>query len=704
MANMKTDDSGIITTEFFTGRCPVRCELCFVNFGQNGASVPFTIYSRQSEKVFSYANCTTTLERLRKDRKQGHLDWVKDALCGPSTGLPGRNNQPRRWEPVTGVDAVTGKPVKFWPGMTADDFKEVLKPLTEDPGLYQVPKVPESPWMMEVPATRTYNGQWLPSVLRVSSMSDSSVAPTEWIARIREIWGDNCFFNTNVHALIMFPENIRAGLFHKVVVTANPGLQHNHAGLNRYLLHYRTKSDVASDPEVVLKAEETYPHEDFGGDIQNWLVHQTWEILYGLITLRLGADTMVGTTRDRPWHFFNPALLSDVRPEFAKFEGNVKFYRIRALPTIQPHVDRFEGHPIVYTVLRFKTVAQACEFANKYDIEIECVVHSVKDKVVCDYYGVPCTMAAEDETTSIRMRDNSELNGSPNRGQWTVLRWEGNFFRAGKSQMSEMQFVCDRASKSCKACGLCATLDGTEENWTNPVLGAMGLVPQEYNHQDRYLCDMQGEPVPTMGVVGKVSRYKYDMGLVDVGIGRSQAEQDFFYGEGGRQFWSFEEAEKDRKQKERQAQRRQKNPNMTIMADGAVPGEVADPAIAMLTIMEAFSGRRRNPGGSEVLLASMEDTLRLAVDYGTQGTQGPGDFWWQGWDTHEEIATMVAYVFWWLMVMAHEDGLDEDVAFEDAREFSYNSCEMDMFADDFVELSLMYYNRSYWTDQFGPTF
>lgn len=693
MGNTKTDDSGIITTEFYTGRCPVRCEMCFVNFGEGGSSVPFTIYSKPSKSVYAYANCTGTDEKLAKLPKNPPMGWVKDVLC-KGGGPKGRNNQARRWKPVRGFDLKTDREVDFWPGMTKDDFLSVLKPLGDDPGLYNIPKVPEEPWRRKIEATRAYNGQWLPSVLRVNSMSDSSVAPTKWIEEIRQHWGEDCFFNTNVHALIGYPANMRSGLFHKVVVTANPGLQKLYAGVERYKLHFPTKQDVAADPEIVALARALYP--DLGpkaskNKVAQFLTKLTWEELYGLVTLRLGAGTMKGSA-ERPWHFFKPARISDIRKEFAPYEQNIKFYRVRALPTIQPDVSKFDGQPVVYTVLRFKTVAQTLEWAAKYGIEARCVVKNRKDEVVCDYYGVDYRLAKEKEPSLIQLRSNHKLNASPRKGEWTNLFFQGNFFRAGKKQMTDMQFVCDRASQSCKACGLCATLDGTEPDWTNPRLGQIGLKPKEYSKQTSYVSNANGEPIATKGVRGRVTPQKIDMSHVSKKINRTKEELDFFYGPGEMKFWNQAELDRAAKEKARQ-QKREQNP----------AADVAEPALGQLAVLESFArGPRRNPFDKD-LIPAMQKSLRLVIDYGTQGTKGVDDFWVQGWNTHEDVSTMIAYVYWWLMVLSKEDGLDYEDAIAAARGFSYDAVGMDLFEDDEIELSMMYYNRSLWNDQFGPT-
>lgn len=687
MANMKTDDSGIITTEFYTGRCPVRCELCFTNFGQNGSSIPFNYYSRGNQGIFDYASCKTTQQRTK--RKDGKLDYVQRQLCGPGIGK-GRNNKPRKWSPVVGVDANTGQEVTFRANMDKNAFKRVLKPLGDDPGLYNIPKIPELPWYHRVLATRTYNGQWLPSILRVNSMSDSSVAPSEWIAAIRELWGDDCFFNSNIHAIKAYPANLKAGLYHKMVITANPGLQQLYPGLERYLDHYPTKEEVASDSIIIEIARELYQGLKYAprGDVEEYIISLPWDEIKGLVTIALGADTMKGE-KERAWHFYKPARLMDLQPEYEQFEQNIKFYRVRALPTIQPDVAKFNDVPVVYTVLRFKTVLQVLEFASKYNIDVECVIKNRKDAIVCEWFNVPYREAETNESTMIALKSDDPLNHSPKRGQWTELTFSHNFFRSTKEQMDQLEYVCDRAGKSCKACGLCATLDGTESGWENPVLAQLDIHPKRFSQQSSFVCDSNGEPVPTAGVTSKT-----DMTPVPKGIGRSREEMDFFYGPGERKYWDIKTLTAALKQKKRQAKRRH-NPQENA----------GNPAVAYMAVLDNLredASRHRNPDDwGDLLIQSLDNSLKIVVDYGAQ-SDGE-EYWWQGWNTHEEVASLVAYVFWWLMVLAHDEGLDEAAAVEAAIEFSYDACGMNLFDSDLEELALMYFDRSYWTDQYGST-
>lgn len=710
MANMKTDNSGIITTEFYTGRCPVRCEMCFVNFGQNGSSVPFTIYSKgNAEKVYAYANCASrgnfTLERLRKDKPRGELDWIASALCGGTEAdIPGRNNLPRQWEPVLGFNKDTGKKQKFFSGMTKKDYRKILKPWEDDPGLYNIPKVPESPWFSKTELTRGFNGQYLPSVLRVNSMSDSSVAPTEWIAQILELWGDDCFFNTNIHAIKTFPNNMRAGLFHKVVVTANPGLQRVHNGPDRFCMYHPSVADIAANNEIVRIAREVYGMPNVSkAAVEEKIRGLTADEQYGLITLHMSAGTMKGD-KTRPWHFYKPGKISDLHNgEFAKYEENIKFYRVRSLPTIQPDLSRFEGVPVVHTVLRFTTIAQALEFATKYNIETKVGIKSRQDEVVCNFYGVDYDVVPTGRESYIMMRDTSPANHSPNKRQWTRLTYSRRFFRAGKDQMRGLTYVCDRASQSCKACGLCATLDGTEENWANPRLAWLGITPKSGAKQDSYLSNSKGMPVPTPGVEKMTSPQVRSKGFVTVPkkINRTEEELAFFESTGSK-YWSPEEAEKARKARERdkarrverRAWKREKNPSV---------GEVGEPFQMLQGMMEEAAEIQRNPGGLEDLGTVMADSLKATVNYGAQGGGGADDFWVQGWNTHEEAATTVAMVYFFLMVLAKRDGMSKEEAIKFASDFSYSACGMDLFEDDLNILSAMYDNTSYWNDEFGPT-
>jgi hypothetical protein len=698
MANIKTDDSGVITTEFYTGRCPMRCEMCFVNFGEGGQSVPFAIYGDRQQRCFNYANCTGTLERLHDDRSDGTLDYVADLLCGPG----GRN-----WGPVTGADSRTGEAVEFWAGMSKEDFKHILKPLTDDRGLYSIPKVPEAPWFRKIEYVEVFNGQTLPAVLRVNSMSDSSVAPPEWIRQVGDIWGEDCFFNTQVHAIKRYPRALEAGLFDRMVVTANPGLQSVHGGLNRYWTIFPNRAAVVEDPGVLDVARKVYGSELYLASdkaVADYIKTKlTLDEINGLITLRLAAGTMKGG-HDRPWHFFKPIRVREIRSGYDALEqGHIKFYRVRALPTIQPDVSKFDDVPVVYTVLRFKTVQQACEWATKYGMDIECVVSSQKDAVVCQYYNVPYSMANADEETLIAIKSDDPLNASPRRGEWTELYFSGNFFRTSKKSMDDLQFVCDRAGVGCKGCGLCACLDGTREGWQNPKLAEFGLTPKTYAKQSGYVCDSKKMPIATHGIEGRGYRGKaYDVTMTKKQVRWAPEEYSYYkqtladYGVGFRTEqaklqWEKAKAAAARRRQAAGEPAEEKNPSTGTATPDLF--QMAQTAVAE----DMSTGRRRNPDDSLAL------ALQAVVDYGTQGVDGPDDFWVQGWDTHEQASTTIAQVFWSLMCIAHDNGMTKEEAIDFACKFSEDAVGMNLFEFDMMDLSGMYDGTSYWTAQFGPT-
>jgi hypothetical protein len=549
-------------------------------------------------------------------------------------------------------------------------------------------------------------------------MCDSSTAPEEWIKRIRDIWGDLCFFNSSAHALKRYPNNMKKGLYHKVVVTANPGLQKVYAGVDALLAYYPDRRDFIAEPKAREVIKIMFP--ELSGkslpELQDILVDGRKgygkDAVAAIAMCVLGYKTMKGS-QDRPWHFYNPTLVEDINPAFRPYKDNVKFYRIRALPTIQPHVEKFAGHPVVYTVLRFKTVQQSLEFARKYNIETVVRTHSKQDRFVTQFYAnLPGTKISfeepkEDERSHIMMRDKRKVNGSPNRGQWSLLYNEKNFFRAGKEQMDDMDYVCDRASKSCKACGLCATLDGTEPDWQNPRLAALGIVPKKGRAQMQYVANADGMPVATAGVVGKWrgSKKRYDMTPVPKGLNWTQAEVDFFKRtkkETGRGFRTQKEldnylkslakASVKRAEKAAAAARR-KNPSDDYF------GEVSDPMAVALSLL-GYSGPRRNP--PDEMGRAIQISLRMVMDYIVQDPNDPENYWVESWNTHEDVGEIIARSFWHLMREAKSAGLPKAEAIAFARQFSFTSCGMDLFDSTMNELEGIYDNTSYWNEDFGP--
>lgn len=156
-ANAKQEDSNLLSAEAYTGQCPVKCEQCYVNFGETGM-----------------ATCTAIVE--------GNSPEAQEAR---------RRAKKRGWD---------GKASVIW-------------------------KKPDREWFNQGPRLiRLKTGYIIPSILRISTMGDSSIAKKKWCQDILELWGDHCFFNSTIRILRTRQRNIRE-VFHKVVVTVNGGYQ-----------------------------------------------------------------------------------------------------------------------------------------------------------------------------------------------------------------------------------------------------------------------------------------------------------------------------------------------------------------------------------------------------------------------------------------------------------------------------------------------
>jgi hypothetical protein len=263
----------------------------------------------------------------------------------------------------------------------------------------------------------------LPLINRVCSMSDASFAPEWWVKQLLDVWGDYCFFNSSIRALQLKPGYIKADRFNRVVVTANPG--------------HQTLPSVKP------------PHAAGGIPVTE---------LYGSMGKRGDGD------------FLSPLTLTNIG--LGEHEGLVKFYRLRALPTIQGRLET--DAPVVITQMRFLGAAAIFEFARKYGLRCEIQTQHGSDGAKdAQYYESKhrglVQLIERRGPTAIRMWDprRSDDNVSPNRGEPSEFRISHSWYRVAPGQFPHQPWVCDRAHQSCKACGLCATLDGTQKGQTN---------------------------------------------------------------------------------------------------------------------------------------------------------------------------------------------------------------------------------------------
>jgi len=167
--NQKLDGSNQGNVEAYTGRCPVMCEQCFVNWGQQGFTTAYNILNKKNHKWFAYA--------------------VKHGWHKPKADPTGQR---------LGV--------------------------VEQRSTYRIPRMPSPHSKRRLKTVECDDGRMHPAFLRVGSMSDSSLSPQDWNDNVREIWGDYCYFNSAIQAVKKHPNQLRE-TFHNVVITVNGGRQ-----------------------------------------------------------------------------------------------------------------------------------------------------------------------------------------------------------------------------------------------------------------------------------------------------------------------------------------------------------------------------------------------------------------------------------------------------------------------------------------------
>ena len=443
-------------------------------------------------------------------------------------------------------------------------------------GNWAIPKSPESIATHQQKVI-TVGEQQLPVFLRVSSMSDSSLSPAWWINDVRDAWGDHCFFNSAIKSINAHPENM--ALYHKLVVTMNPGKQ------------------------AIPKA--------FG-------------------TGQCTPKSFLGSMGKRgPMDFMSPTTLSNLG--LGDFEGAIKFYRLRAISTIWPYLtvgsEKVPAHvmsadiPIVVTQMRFKSLANICEFARKYGLHIEvgCQKGSANQKVLKAFKLESAWYLSPYLIVRLWTDKKSVDNASPYAGEAAVFHYSGSFLRPTEFQddsWPEFPFVCDRAYGGCGACGLCATLDGTQEGWDN------ALNPYR--------------PVP------------YARGYVGSQI---EAETDYF-----------------------------------------------------ARIMQNVVGFEQNPRAElpEKSLSWIEDSLKKVVGYLLQGSDD-GEYHCEGWNTHEDVATLTAYCMWCLIRKAKQGGMSQAAGIESIMDFVMQVTDGYDVLGGMDEIWEMWTDSSSWNDQFGST-
>lgn len=605
MSNQKQDGSNCINVEWSTGRCPTGCEQCFVNFGQQGQAT--------CRGMVNPGSTAAATKKIEESLRQIAAVGKKTKLYTPPPRLP------------KGTKAGKGRELLL------REIKGSAK------GFFNIPtKGANDPWAVKARSAQRRMRQDVegldeelvfPFFLRASSMSDSSWAPPEWLRAVRDAWGNHCFFNSAIRSLASAKRapHRRAVFdeYHKLVVTLNPGQQ-----------RVTPMRPTTSRPKS--KAARTK-------EAAQWKRAHPWN-----------AHGSMGKPVATPMDYFNATTLSEIGLQ--GLEDVIKFYRLRALPTIWPYVNgqRPDGDfdlPIVTTQMRFKGLDHALEFARRYKLESEVHVPAYR----YENNKLPALIANKvnpfKRTTRIikdhdvhaprvyiRTKKGDKRNASPHAGDWSVYEFWSSFYRVVETERYDVfPYVCDRLHGGCKDCGLCASLDGTERDWTNPLnVMPWGDVwgPFPYREGSGYLGTLMGE---------------WDEG-------------DFFGG---------------------------------LLQDEL--GDAWDPQFD--DDAARYYMMRKNPS-DPAEVAKAQSILHAVAAYVNKETTKNVDFC-EGWNTHEYASAATAFAIWSLMVHVKRRGMEAEKGFDwIVGKMTEATGGVDVLSG-VDEVWEMWDGESEWNDQFG---
>jgi len=600
MANAKQDGSNLINVEYSTGRCRTTCEQCFVNFGQQGQ-----------------ATCRGTVNPGH-DKLLQWLDMQPDYVSPPKFShgaLPAK----REW--LLREIKATSKGFINMPTLGAWDSWVVKNPGKR---------------IFDVVTGAEHLGP-MPFFLRVSSMSDSSYAPIDWLDLVQNAWGDQCFFNSAIRSIQN--RNILEH-FHKLVVTLNPGKQ----TVNQFR---------PATSRFLAKAARTQESAMWKADIMR--------------EGKASPKGSMGPRQDLAMDFLHPVTLS--MADLGRYEDIIKFYRLRALPTVRGRVET--DKPVVITQMRFKSLEHAFEFCRRYKLNFQVRLPVTKFKAngdlkndafhkwsIKDFRLLKDNHLVRDDDIygtelHIWSDKNDTRNASPYRGEACVYVFEGSYWRTADTDgFNTDAYVCDRLHGGCSHCGLCASLDGA-----GPTIDGVEFCNNLNEMQGRLLAPFPGPE--GAGYLGYLSKEH----MTTTGKGAKKKEK-------------FVSAGSDLFATNLQALGVEMDVPQVLRGWAANPQETADLDDALL------------------LLQSSADYL--------QKVDGP--YFCEGWNTHENVETSIAFACYSIMVYAAERG----DSYEKAMNLMFEVCgaasdDIDVLEglDGIVE---MWDGMSPWNDVFGPVF
>jgi hypothetical protein len=622
MANSKQAGSNVTNIEYSLGRCTTHCEQCFVNFG---------LYGSMKTRVLANQGWASALARAE----------------GLAKKYPGTYKPPPKAERLD--------PAKV---KTAADEEALQFRITEgSPWLYNFPS--QSAWEPEYIAP--YKARCatfdviegaeklgpVPFFLRVSTMCDSANHPAEWLEKVKAAWGDYCFFNSCIYTLrrrkkSKNPERRRVlDVFHKLVVTTNPG--------NQRPPRFQPSEVRITDTKRQLREGEKWRRQTkLEGDPRGTM---------GKAGAEIDGD------------FFHPLTVTDIG--LPELEKKIKFYRLRALPTILPRLET--DRPVVITQMRFRGFDNMAEFARRYGLEME--IHTRRgpstkkhpdgvmrkvDKLTRDNFGDLFTIIPHDEQGEneawIRTppAEGQRRNAHENAGDWSVYVYEDGWIRPQNlAQYNYADYVCDRIHGGCSHCGLCASLDGTGKT----IQGVKFANPLNFIERE---------------VDGKVKR-RHLLPLTGI--------------EGTGYLGVYT---KDR------ARTKKKGPVKGPGFFAAKMQEMGWP----VEVPTALRGWLKNP--PEV--PTIEEAQALVAEVAAYGRSGliPGGEWLEDWNTYAHAEAAAALAYWAVLVHADDKHMNRKQAYDYADKIlGAAQGEVDVLSG-IEDLDLIWDGEGRWVDQFGP--
>jgi hypothetical protein len=669
MANEKQDGSNLINIEYATGKCSTQCEQCFVNYGQQGMATCLNWSAPGFEGPRQYASS----EARRYTR--AHPD-------SPPVYVPGRPPE-KGEELLPKVKKVPARPlVEEKPALGAVkqltkggkyntlDYQLLKWAITQTgkPGFWQIPvKVAREPWVVKAHRARCYMYDEvegiehlgpMPVFLRVSSMSDSSRAPAEWIRKVKEAWGNQCFFNSAIRTLDWAKDDqVQSAVlpeYHKLVVTTNPGIQRPPRFMPRNIRVMPPGRGASTAREKSV--------DEMRKDLEKRRRRWTGE--------HDKVRGSMGKAKPKPFDFFHPKTLSDI--DLGHMERVIKFYRLRAFPTIRPRLET--DLPVVLTQMRFKGFDNLAEFCRRYRLKLEFHIHpdkltlkgelrsKVLPRALTDHFSDIYTVKVDENAirggrpcTEAWVSDELGLydNDSPYAGKASRFVYESSYFRPiDLGFFNEEPYVCDRLRGGCAFCGLCASLDAQ-----GPTIGDIPFCNLENRVKQGQLLPLPyGE---NAGYIGVLSRQGVKV-TNDEGKKVEVIPGDFF---------------------------------ATHMR--GLGFALDTPAV--------FEGWEANPAGNVPL--DPEGAAAVFADvaaYLEKGAYADGYFC-EGWNTHENAAASCGFAVWSLMVNAKLHGMDRDEAETWIIGIMYDATDNRNVLAGADELWDLWDDYAPVNDQFGPT-